>query len=242
MTVTGVTWADRIIDATESEWPPARVHGRLGRNRNRDRRAERRWDCVGCSCRLPCTRRRGTSVLAVRSRGPDRRTGTRARSAVAHDVVADHHQGPVRGEGVRPDRRPHSVQKLATSPRRGRWRRAGRGTGRTARAAPDPPRRHRHVHGRGPSHPRGHRHRPRPRVGRGPTQDDAKAAGARWDGERGRWWAPEGSGASRDARWVPPVSVWPDPLPGGRRRGARHLSHPGAGPRLLWAPGCAGFW
>ena len=55
-------------------------------------------------------------------------------------------------------------------------------------------------------------------------KDDAKAVGARWDGERGRWWAPEGSGASRDARWVPPVSVWPDPLPGEDRGFASGLS------------------
>lgn len=45
-------------------------------------------------------------------------------------------------------------------------------------------------------------------------KDEAKAAGARWDGERGRWWTSPGSVASRDVRWVPPVSVWPDPLPG----------------------------
>lgn len=40
------------------------------------------------------------------------------------------------------------------------------------------------------------------------------AAGARWDGERDRWWAPEGSAASGEARWVPLAPGWPDPLPG----------------------------
>jgi hypothetical protein len=55
-------------------------------------------------------------------------------------------------------------------------------------------------------------------------KDEAKAAGARWDGERGRWWAPEGSAASGDGRWVPLVPGWPDPLPGEDRSFAPGLS------------------
>jgi hypothetical protein len=55
-------------------------------------------------------------------------------------------------------------------------------------------------------------------------KDEAKAAGARWDGERGRWWTGPGTAASRDGRWVPPPPAWPDPLPGEDRGFAGALS------------------